>query len=74
MRFLTPGERSILSAKSYKKIARYSEYTIKHVVPNCFRCNHCYRDVYDIPQNRRSSKYHGGLLTLKEILAHLQKQ
>ncbi|VDB87188.1 unnamed protein product [Peniophora sp. CBMAI 1063] len=74
LRFLDKDERTLLGAKSYKKIARYCDHNIKHVVPNCFRCNHCDDDTNEIPRNRQTAKHGDGLLTLREVLKHLQNK
>lgn len=72
LRLLNKEELAVLAAKSYKKITPYSSHGIKHLIPNCFRCNHCSHDVFGIPERRRTGKQKGGLLTLKEVIKHLQ--
>ncbi|KZV67743.1 hypothetical protein PENSPDRAFT_44844 [Peniophora sp. CONT] len=72
LRLLTKNERAILTAKSYKKIPGYDDYNIEHVAPTCFRCNHCDHDNLAIPKRRRTGQYEDSLLTLEEVMKHLQ--
>ncbi|KZV67738.1 hypothetical protein PENSPDRAFT_44728 [Peniophora sp. CONT] len=75
LRSLTEDELAVLLAKTHKKPSPYaSPYRIKHVVPNCFRCDHCSYELSEIPRKRQTGARKGGYLTLREVLKHVREE
>ncbi|KZV67735.1 hypothetical protein PENSPDRAFT_687877 [Peniophora sp. CONT] len=77
LRLLTVDELAVLAAKTHKKPPQHASphsLRIEHVVPNCFRCNHCTYELSEMPRRRQTGAQEGGYLTLKEVLKHVQEK